>query len=129
ERLFLSLGCIACHTVPPARDGATRTSLRFVNSKYKPAALREYLKQPEAHYAWTRMPNFKLSDDEATKLAAFLLKSAPADTVGVVDLTGADLQRGKMFFELTGCVKCHAPEQNSVSRAKPAADLIKSDLA
>jgi mono/diheme cytochrome c family protein len=127
ERLFLSLGCIACHTAPPAQDEGARTTLQYVSAKFKPGALRDYLKKPEAHYAWTRMPNFRLSDDEAMKLAAFLLRSAPADALGAVDLTSADAERGKTFFELTGCMKCHSPEIESRSRAKPVAELIKGD--
>ena len=75
ERLFLNLGCIACHPAPSAKDDPNRSSLHFVGAKYPSVGLLEYLKKPEAHYAWTRMPNFALSDDEAGMLAAFLMKN------------------------------------------------------
>jgi mono/diheme cytochrome c family protein len=126
-RLFIGLGCIACHTAPSAQGDATRSTLRYVGAKYKPAALREYLKKPEAHYAWTRMPNFALSDDEATKLTAFLLKNSAADAIAPIDMSGADPDQGKQFFKLTGCMKCHSPDVKSVSRAAPVAELMKTD--
>ncbi len=126
-RLFTNLGCIACHSAPAGQDDPTRTSLRHVRAKYQPAGLKGYLKQPEAHYAWTRMPNFALSDEEATNLAAFLLKSAPENPLPGIDLKGADAERGKMFFELTGCVRCHAPNQKSTTRAKPMAQIAANE--
>ena len=80
--LFAGLGCIGCHTTPDQVDIApdeTRTSLRYVKAKYRPSALRSFLKKPEAHYAWIRMPNFHLSDEESTQLTAYLLHHAPDD--------------------------------------------------
>ena len=69
ERLFLALGCIACHTMPPAKEDANARLVAFCHHEVRAGALREYLKTPEAHFAWTRMPNFHLSDDEAGKVA------------------------------------------------------------
>src|SRR5262249_820989 len=79
----------------------------------------------EAHYAWIRMPNFHLSDDEATKLAGFLLGTAPKDAMPAVDMSGADSAKGKTLFESSGCVNCHAPTQKSGLAAKPMTEGMK----
>ena len=126
-RLFTSLGCIACHTTPAAADDPERTPLRFIKAKFKPAALVEFLKVPEAHYAWTRMPNFRLSEDEATDLAAFLLSNAPSDAFPAIDLGAADAKRGAALFVSAGCVNCHEPARSSGMHAKPQAELTSAD--
>ena len=81
--LFANLGCIACHTKPDtdadAKDEFDRVPLNHVKAKWQPSALKAYLKDPAKNYAWNRMPNFRLSDDEAEKLSAYLLSTANRD--------------------------------------------------
>ena len=107
-KLVASLGCIGCHSLPgakadPAIDAA-RVPWRNVRAKYKPAALIAFLKQPEEHFQWIGMPNFHFSDDEAKKIAAFLLAtSSPAEK----PVTG-DVARGEKLIASAGCVACHA---------------------
>ena len=64
-KLIANLGCIGCHSLPDAKGdspaGDTRIAWRNVRAKYKPAALVAFLKQPEEHFQWIRMPNFHLS--------------------------------------------------------------------
>src|SRR5262249_17897935 len=67
-RLFARLGCIGCH-LPPDRDETkddhARLPLRDVSAKWRASALEAFLRQPDKHYAWVRMPNFNLSAAEA----------------------------------------------------------------
>src|SRR5207248_8837413 len=65
-RLFTRLGCVACHVAPNLKsaEDETRVPLCNVKQKFKPAALIDFLRQPERHYAWIRMPNFALSEAE-----------------------------------------------------------------
>jgi mono/diheme cytochrome c family protein len=110
-RLYTGLGCIACHTPPGAAPGADmvnppRIPHRYVALKYTPAALGEFLKAPEAHFKWIRMPNFRLTDREIAALSAFLLHGGAAAS----DLPKAppgDAARGKTLFESSGCLACH----------------------
>ena len=129
ERLFLSLGCIACHSVPRARMmrpvsrcvgfGTNSNPMRFGNSSRSPNRISP----------GTRMPNFALSDDEATHVAAFLLKTAPAEASGAIALTAENPEHGKQLFESKGCAKCHAPDVKSVAVAKPVTELMKGDFS
>ena len=129
-RVFARLRCIACHTLPEHDDDETargRTPLRHVKAKYKPGTLVAFLKAPEKHYAWTRMPNFKLSDEEAEGLAAFLLsreqKTLKEDPKGKGDAT-----KGEQLVVSSGCLNCHSVSDTakSVLRA-PAFAAIKGN--
>ncbi len=105
--LFANLGCIACHTRPDAdgKDEHNRTPLAHVRAKWQAPALTEYLLDPQKNYAWTRMPHFRLSADEAAKLTAYLFLSAkqesPAGPKG-------DATRGAQLLVSAGCLNCHA---------------------
>ena len=106
-----------------------KVPLKFVNAKYKPDALFSFLKKPEAHYAWIRMPNFKLSDLEAEQLVAFLTSRAPKDAIPEDAAAGGDAERGKKLFTESGCLNCHAGPHDLKNANKPPmlADLMKSD--
>jgi len=105
--LFANLGCVGCHTPPSAQgeDEHQRVPLSHLKAKWQPRALREYLKAPEARYAWTHMPNFKLTDEEAERLTAYLLSGAqrefPAGPAG-------DAAKGGQLLVSAGCLNCHA---------------------
>ena len=111
-RVFANLDCVACHTPPGAKPDPARVSLDYVAAKFKPQALREYLLDPQAHYAWNPMPNFHLSQQDASDLAAFL-------AVEGKDLPPAmgDSAKGKRWVASAGCLNCHQLGQDK-SEAK-----------
>ena len=69
--LYEDLGCIACHrlTAPAESDENRRQSLHFVAAKFLPGQLANFLLKPQSHYPKTRMPDFRLTVDEAAALA------------------------------------------------------------
>ena len=105
--LFANLGCIACHTTPDVqgKDEHHRVPLAHMKAKWQPRALVAYLQNPAKNYAWTRMPNFKLTEEEATRLAAFLLsgqqREFPAPPKG-------DPAKGAQLLATANCLNCHA---------------------
>jgi len=105
--LFANLGCIACHTKPDfdGKDDFDRIPLSHVKAKWQPPALRAFLKDPARNFAWNRMPHFRLSDDEADQLTAYLISTAnrdfPAGPAG-------DVTRGAQLLATSGCLNCHA---------------------
>jgi mono/diheme cytochrome c family protein len=122
--LFAEMRCVGCHTLPEKDPAPDRIPLRHVAAKWVPSKLREFLKAPEAHYAWIEMPNFGLSDDEAAKLAGFLLSRKGQD-VAPSGLKG-DAARGKARFEALGCLACHkGPGANALKA--PALAAIPAD--
>src|SRR5262249_36508237 len=50
--LYEDLGCINCHrlTAPGNKDTFDRTTLYFVNAKYRPGMLEAFLQQPHRYY-------------------------------------------------------------------------------
>ena len=105
--LFANLGCIACHTKPDAdgNDEFDRVPLNHVKAKWQPPALKDYLKDPAKNYAWNRMPNSRLSDNEAEKLSAYLLAKANRD---FPPAPAGDPIRGAQLLATSGCLNCHA---------------------
>ena len=118
--LFATLHCEACHQKPGTHDSEdAKISLNFVNQKFAAGALAAFLQNPAKHYAWIRMPDFKLNDKESAGLAAFLranAKAAPATGA----TTPGDIAHGREIVETRGCLNCHAgPGKNS--RVAPVA--------
>ncbi len=105
--LFANLGCISCHTAPgfTGQDSKERTPLSHLKAKWQPAALREYLKDPAKHYAWTHMPNFRLSDAEVEQLTAFLTAGKQREFTAAPK---GDAARGAQLLVSSGCLNCHA---------------------
>jgi mono/diheme cytochrome c family protein len=126
QKSYNDLGCIACHTAPDQDAKGGFTPLRHVKAKWQPGALKQYLLAPERLYAWTRMPNFKLTDEESSQLAAYLLAAAPADKSLIPDVSGADAKRGEGLFISVGCLNCHSVNGATSSLKAPALPEIKT---
>jgi cytochrome c2 len=105
--LFANFGCIACHTTPDFEgdDEHKRVPLGHVKAKWYPKALREFLKDPAKEFPHSRMPNFRLTDEEAERLTSYLLENAkrefPAAPKG-------DAAKGAQSLVSAGCISCHA---------------------
>ncbi len=106
-KLFGNLGCIACHSTPQSKIGNNfnRVSLSHVSSKWKGAALAEYLLDPHKYHPGARMPKTAMSQKEALQLTAFLMSFPKTETAAPVK---GDLARGAQWFASSGCLQCHA---------------------
>ncbi len=84
ERLFHTIGCIACHA--PRRDGAgpvtAAVPLGDLGAKYSLASLAEFLTDPHKTRSGGRMPALSLKKEEAIDLAAYLTQVAGPGTPG-----------------------------------------------
>ena len=105
--LFANLGCIACHPKPDTdgQDSHERVPLAHVKAKWQPAALVEFLQDPAKNYAWNRMPHFRLSAEEASQLAAYLVSTAAQEFSSAVK---GDATRGAQLLATSNCLNCHA---------------------
>jgi mono/diheme cytochrome c family protein len=121
RKLYATLACVACHVPPGAKDAAkelARVSHEFIAAKFTPAGLKQYLVDPEAHYAWNPMPNFRLSDAESTKLAAYLLATSSRQLPS--SAKAGDPKRGEQLVASAGCTSCHGgltPPGKSAARS------------
>jgi cytochrome c1 len=105
--LFANLGCIACHTTPDfnGNDAHSRTPLSHLKSKWQAPALAEFLRDPAKNYAWTHMPNFRLTQEEAAQLTGFLMSTAQKELPAAPK---GDATRGGQLLATSGCLNCHA---------------------
>ncbi|HEX6811206.1 MAG TPA: c-type cytochrome [Planctomycetota bacterium] len=103
---FLQLGCVACHPAPGQKPEAAddRIAIDFVPRKWHAPALVAWLQDPRRDHAHARMPDFMLSRDDASNLAAWLL-ATPAEPLPA---SRGDAQRGRNLAQRHGCVLCHA---------------------
>jgi hypothetical protein len=111
--LWEDLGCIGCHRREHdgnARPTDARFSLIFAFDKFQPGELTRYLLEPHRHFAWTRMPDFALSENEARSLAQVLIESAKQTDQQLesrVRRPKGDAARGQKLFASLGCRQCH----------------------
>jgi cbb3-type cytochrome oxidase cytochrome c subunit len=90
KELVETKGCFGCHAVGPIEELENRTQTRRMHgynlanqgSKVQPNWIFNWVKDPRQVWADSKMPSLRLSDSEATDIAAYLssLKNAEFDT-------------------------------------------------
>lgn len=125
KALFEKLHCVSCH-VPP-EGGEARPGLisqKQVKAKFSPGALVAFLLKPEEHFAWIRMPNFKLTPEEAGNLAAFLESVADPAEATQVPTEPVLLEKGRTLVAASGCLNCHTLDGvKNLFATKPLTEL------
>jgi mono/diheme cytochrome c family protein len=124
ESLWTDLNCGGCHSPMLqmlSEDG--KLALMHVGSKFAPGALAAFLRAPERHFAWTRMPNFHLTAAEADDLAAYLLSNVNGRPAPTPPAAPEVLARGKALVQTTGCLACHDGKGIGLANKLPAVDL------
>ncbi|MBM3883092.1 MAG: c-type cytochrome [Verrucomicrobia bacterium] len=128
QQLFTGLACVACHrfTGDPLLTDDPRVRLDHLAAKWQPRALEAFLRAPTQHFPWTRMPDFKLTGDEASALAAYLESRALAPEP--VAAPEGEPVRGLELAGSLGCLNCHTLEGTVASRTAPGlTDLWRRD--
>jgi len=129
RKLFESLHCVACHSDPDSTEtDPTKISLRQVGEKFRPGQLAEFLKKPDAHYRWIRMPDFKLTDDEAAQLAGFLDSVAEKTSVVPASSDATTVSQGRKLVRTSGCLNCHSLKGEGSESARPPIRLSNDKL-
>ncbi len=128
KKLADTLHCVACHNLPEATKlEPTKITLKHVAEKFPGGQLAAFLQKPDAHYRWIRMPRFKLTADEAGRLAAYLLAAAENTAATVPSSDAAIIEHGKTLVQTSGCLNCHATGSGNKLENKftatPLADL------
>jgi cbb3-type cytochrome oxidase cytochrome c subunit len=116
RNLLASEGCVHCHTVK-LPDGSTvrpiddPPSLSHIADKTTREWIYAWLKDPQAYAATATMPNFKLSDDEARDISAFLIANStpvPGDNTTLAAKASSDPAAGASLYGESFCASCHA---------------------
>ena len=126
RRIFLSLGCAACHFVPDL-DRATQRDLdRFpltgLGDRMSAGDLVAFLGNPHGRYPDGRMPRLPVTPDEARDVAAYILLWSKPSPVPPADKPPTDQELRDTFRRLgardqgsaaaallreKGCTACH----------------------
>lgn len=111
-------GCVHCHTITlPDRSKVTATdhppSLVHIADKTTREWIYSWLKDPTAYAASTTMPNYKLSDADASDISAYLMSSSTprnGDTLSATlkPAAVADPSAGPSLYGQSFCASCHA---------------------
>ena len=109
-------GCVHCHTVKLADGSVMKAtddppSLSHIADKTTREWIYAWLKDPQAYASTATMPNFKLSDDDARDMSAFLIAnstSLPEDTVTLSAKAASDPAAGASLYGESFCASCHA---------------------
>ncbi len=115
RQLLAQSGCLHCHTIqihgntlqstddpPPLTHIADKTTREWIYA---------WIKDPQAYASTAKMPNFKLTDDEARDISAFLIAdSTPlaGDTLALSQKAASDPTAGASLYGESFCATCHA---------------------
>lgn len=123
---FLELGCVACHVVAGHGDAALgdRIDLSAAPQKWHASGLVAYLQEPRRHHASVRMPDFRLSQDDAAALAAHLLAQQAEP---LADAKGGDATRGQVAMVRHACNACHVFQELDPELSLPKLRNLDAD--
>jgi mono/diheme cytochrome c family protein len=116
RNLLSRQGCVHCHTVKLPDGSVMRAtddppSLSHIADKTTREWVYAWLKDPQAYATTSTMPNFKLSDDDARDMSAFLIaNSTPVagDTVTLTAKASPEPSAGASLYGESFCASCHA---------------------
>jgi mono/diheme cytochrome c family protein len=140
---FREIGCIACHAIDEyegrgkykfiaAKDSTSlwpnvagtgnrvaegnmfAPDLNKIGSKVSAAWLYDWIRDPKHYNPQTRMPNMRLSDQEASDITAYLMTKRDPDPPQAPALTHLNdpawIERGAKTIREYGCFGCHRIE-------------------
>lgn len=130
RRMLTRYGCVHCHAVTlPDGTKVVATdhppSLAHLADKTTREWIFSWLKDPQAYAASTTMPNYKLSDADASDISAYLVSTSAAqagdNAPAGVQSANADPSAGPSLYGESFCSSCHAV-QNA------AGNLVGGDI-
>jgi mono/diheme cytochrome c family protein len=116
RHLLSRYGCVHCHTVKLLNGSTMKAtddppSLSHIADKTTREWIYAWLKDPQAYAATATMPNFKLIDDDARDMSAFLIANStpqPGDTATLAAKVSSDPAAGASLYGESFCASCHA---------------------
>lgn len=131
--IFDKLLCSSCHEKPGGDtihidEDLSRMSLTHLNAKFKIGALRQFLLNPSEHYESIRMPDFRLSEEEASHLTAFLRGTNQVVSFKGVASSGEKIQLGAKLVSESGCMACHDGPSENVLTSPGIQTIVQGDF-
>ncbi len=123
RKMLAQYGCVSCHLIKTP-DGVTMKatddppSLEHIADKTTREWIYTWIKNPQAYAVSATMPNYKLSDADASDISAYLMSSSTPQA-GDVDATviplpkNADPSAGPSLYGESFCATCHAVQNDA----------------
>lgn len=116
KELVKDLGCLGCHSVDSSTVNDHGPELINMGSKVKAEWLFTWLKDPKHYMQNTRMPNLRLTDEEASHIASYLLESRNQEFEKSVTPKTSDKDLDLLTMEyLTGKMR-HSEAREKISK-------------
>ena len=128
KTLFAESRCISCHTVEGKGNGSA-PELGKIASRATRGWLIAFIRDPQAFYPQTRMPQYGFSDADVRDIVAYFEDElrdfdAPATILDPVRVNATIAERGQKIFKTAGCFACHTSTAKEAERFGPDLDGI-----
>jgi len=123
KNLFDTIGCLGCHSADNSKETYSKRNrapnLSRLAAKIKDEAwVYDWIKNPKNYSQHARMPNLRLTDNEAADIATYLLSqnldykevinNRSGKLAALINPTDKELvQKGKNIIIKRGCYSCH----------------------
>lgn len=106
-------GCTGCHDIAEFFEEEPRgPDLAGIGNKVTRGWLFHWLKDPQEYLKNSRMPTFKLEDEEILNLVAYLMsldeKDSPPHPVTGISAEAGNEDRGQTLIGESRCISCHS---------------------
>lgn len=110
KQLLSESGCFGCHEIKGFMDlQKIGPEINQLAAKTKADWIFRWVRNPKEYNPHTRMPNFRLNDDQAEAITAYLWNAAKEASFhpqkGIS--AGGNAERGKELVGTIGCKGCH----------------------
>ncbi|MBI4826479.1 MAG: c-type cytochrome [Nitrospirae bacterium] len=131
RRLFMEKNCIGCHKLSGyERPERIAPALTLIGSKVSGEWLRSWLKDPQDYLPDSKMPRFRLSDEEIGYVADYLMSNSPLPPLklrGGAEGGGVNLRMGKgegeTLVNSLGCLGCHKINEKGTAFGPDLSDI------
>ena len=111
--LITNKGCSGCHDMNDLFEQEPRgPDLAGLGNKVRRGWLYRWLKNPRDYLKNSRMPTFRLQEDEILSLVEFLLSLAsrndPPHKINTLPTAAGDEDRGRTLVAESRCITCHS---------------------
>ncbi len=119
-RLFRQYNCLGCHKLPGyKRPERIAPSLSFTGRKVQQKWLFNWLKDPKAYLPKTKMPRYRLSDEDISYIAAYLMNLTSPPFIPPINkeehLGENAVDDGQQLVLNLGCPGCHKIDEKGVA--------------
>ncbi len=111
-------GCFGCHEIKGFLEVAKiGPEINNMAAKTTPEWLFRWIRNPKDYNQHTRMPNFRLTNDQAEAIGAYLWNISAQSSKAPSTGQGGNADHGRLLVDSIGCKGCHVIGDDTRMRA------------